>query len=108
MMTVGDPCFAFSGGGASRNCDGSALIGGLGIGLALEAALAWLLLAGQSYYFTLRLHLALGALVKVLADWTNCVEPISVLHTSAKKQNAQVRAHITWVTRYLRETAASD
>ncbi|WP_312793774.1 LysR family transcriptional regulator [Tianweitania sp.] len=56
---------------------------------------------GQTFASTVKPHLASGALVRVLDDWTNGSEPISVLYPPAKRLNARVRAFIDWLVEHL-------
>lgn len=56
---------------------------------------------GQTYASTVKPHLNSGALVRVLDDWTNGSEPISVLYPPAKRLNARVRAFIDWLIEHL-------
>ena len=56
---------------------------------------------GQTYVSTVKAHLASGALVPVLADWTNRSDPVSVLYPPAKRLNARVRVFIDWLVEHL-------
>jgi DNA-binding transcriptional LysR family regulator len=61
---------------------------------------------GQTYLSPVKELVASGALVRVLDDWTNSSEPISVLYPPAKRLTARVRAFIDWLTEYLADRAA--
>lgn len=56
---------------------------------------------GQTFRSTVKAHLASGALVPVLEEWTMGTEPISVLYPPAKQQNVRVRAFIDWLVEHL-------
>ncbi|PVM87768.1 hypothetical protein DDF67_13690 [Caulobacter endophyticus] len=60
---------------------------------------------GQTYLSTVAAHLASEALVRLLDDWTNGSDPISVLYPPAKRLNACVRAFIDWLVTYLEAEA---
>lgn len=61
---------------------------------------------GQTYRSTVQAHLASGALIKVLDDWSTRTDSVSVVYPQSGRLNDRARAFIDWLTQHLARQAA--